>query len=67
MKFYPTEKSLFDCGGNSRLSEGSVPNSPMAPFVFFGQILGEAIFYNPPKSPFYKGGLSKIPPFVKGD
>jgi hypothetical protein len=20
MKFYPTEKSLFDCGGNSRLS-----------------------------------------------
>jgi hypothetical protein len=23
--------------------------------------------YNPPKSPFCKGGLSKIPPFAKGD
>jgi len=22
---------------------------------------------NPPKSPFLKGGLSQIPPFLKGD
>ena len=22
---------------------------------------------NPPKSPFFKGGLSQIPPFLKGD